>query len=418
MKNKILIHICLLAMILVTSSCTPVVDAPTSAPTSENTPTQTLTPYPTPTPTKTLVPTSTPTPTPAPLPACIELKNEEITFDEGTIILAEYNYSTLWDLKSSKRIYLGISGYVAISPDYEKFAYISGNYVIVASADGTWLHKYPAFQSWSGVIAWLNTDKLLIERSEATYRNPGALSQVIVLDLATGDFDIIHHDEFPDIVFSTYRGIGPDWLGNLAFLPNSKLSYAVYAKDSDVRSIILWDRVQQKEVVNLDRFGFGSSPEWNKDGDYFITSGSVEEENIPYYEWSEDLFLVQTDGVIKNLTNLAVKYHSIVSGYALSPDENRVAFWLNFRKSNNWGWRLAILDMETGALSNYCTNMGRGYTPHAPFWSPDGNYLLFSSYDSPNYLHTWSVSILDKENRNSMEISQTAWPDGWLHSVP
>ena len=56
MKNNILIHICLLAMILVTSSCTPVVDTPTPSPIVVNTPTPTPSPSATPENTATLTP--------------------------------------------------------------------------------------------------------------------------------------------------------------------------------------------------------------------------------------------------------------------------------------------------------------------------------------------------------------------------
>jgi hypothetical protein len=66
MKRKILIHICLLTMILVTSSCTPVVDTPTPAPIDVNTSTpktvlNTATPTHLPTKTPTSIPTLTPT---------------------------------------------------------------------------------------------------------------------------------------------------------------------------------------------------------------------------------------------------------------------------------------------------------------------------------------------------------------------
>ncbi|MCJ7696685.1 MAG: hypothetical protein MUO40_14845 [Anaerolineaceae bacterium] len=338
--------------------------------------------------------------------------------------MATHKYFMLQDLKTSKLTYLGYSGYhYAISPDQERFAYIAGDYVIVASANGTWLQRFPSYEKWSGVIAWLNSGKLLIEESEWTPRNSGLLSSIIVLDLDSGKFETIYPIEFPSIVPNLYKNIGPEWLGKIVFLPNADLSYIVYATGYDEKSIALWDRVNQNEVVRINVFSnldWGSLPEWSKNGDFFITSGIPEWDSNHLDYGPKDLLIVQTDGVIKNLTNLATSFETAERGYTLSPNDEKVAFWLATDFQSEYGpqtWQMAIIDLESGSLVTYCAYAGRTDWPIKPIWSPDGDKLLLTSWDDFNEYPS-GVSIFDIENLSIIEISEDTVGVGWLHSVP
>lgn len=375
--------------------------------------------------------TLTITPTPAYAPQkCIEVKNEASPLNEGALILRTDKHFVLQNLKTSKIIQLESPVYsYGISPDHEKFAYIAGNHVNVVLADGAKINRFPASEKWQGVIAWLNTDKLLIEQKEWSPQDPGQLSPIIVLDIKAGTFESISPNEFPNIVFSTYKGLGPEWLGNLAFLPNSELSYVVYAAwmpGTQEQLIILWDKIQQKEIGRIKTLGrndWESLPEWSRSGNFFITSSIPDGKNLPYATGGKELLLVQKDGVIKKLTNLTTAYKARERGYALSPDEDQVAFWLatdyqSNTKIEDQTWQLAILNLTSNTLSTYCIFGGRTPYPEKPIWSPDGNQLLLTSYNAYENNSDMRVSIFDTKNYKIFEISQNASGVGWLRSIP
>ena len=76
---------------------------------------------------------------------------------------------------------------------------------------------------------------------------------------------------------------------------------------------------------------------------------------------------------------------------------------------------LAVLDMSTKTVTNYCITTTENYLDYPFLWSPDSLQLVFETRDAEGKRTTILVDI--KANRASV-IGEELWPRFWLPDLP
>lgn len=138
------------------------------------------------------------------------------------------------------------------------------------------------------------------------------------------------------------------------------------------------------------------------------------DDNLPYVA-GNDLLLVSREGIIQRLTYLTTQYDALESGYAFSPDEQSIAFWLaTDYKLSETEWRFAILDIPSGKVTNYCLSGGNANSPSPAVWSPDGRYVMLTREDHTFTTLTTKVMIVDLVNNTVADLTEDAIGMGWM----
>ena len=101
-----------------------------------------------------------------------------------------------------------------------------------------------------------------------------------------------------------------------------------------------------------------------------------------------------------------------IDSLSWSPDGDKIAFWLHDRKANS---TLMVTDHAIGNTVNYCIlNVAAASCPisfSAPFWSPDGKYLMIENRYATGKN---KVLVVDPSNNSSFPIAENASPVGWM----
>src|SRR5262249_34934011 len=128
---------------------------------------------------------------------------------------------------------------------------------------------------------------------------------------------------------------------------------------------------------------WGDTPLWTPDGKQFIIATNLDTTH-PLAS-AQEFFAVSRDGEIRQLTHFMDYYQEIeiLDDYSLSPNGKLLAFWIRAKPSQFDNPRLAVLNIETGEVTNYCIKgdpfPDNGVYPDIPAWSPDGTQLLVIS---------------------------------------
>jgi hypothetical protein len=193
--------------------------------------------------------------------------------------------------------------------------------------------------------------------------------------------------------------------------------------------VLLWDVVNNREITRLLTMDlFGSYPIWLPDYNQFLIAANLDTSNARAP--TNDFYLVSRDGEINQLTHLW-EYNRDVEIYpqmSLSPNGRYVAFWLRMTPSLFEDDRLAVLDIATRQVTNYClpgetfrNNRGleiRDYQMDggdAPVWSPDSTQLIIIQRDPENRSIRWNV-VIDLSSEVAIKIGEELEPVGWMKS--
>jgi Tol biopolymer transport system component len=110
----------------------------------------------------------------------------------------------------------------------------------------------------------------------------------------------------------------------------------------------------------------------------------------------------------------------ITDNYSMSPDGKLLAFWILAQPSPFEEAQLAVLDIDTGAVTNYCIKgdpfLDNAYGQEsllAPIWSPDSTQLLVISRPQENP-ELRRVVMVDIVNKYAAQINQDMEPVGWM----
>ncbi len=186
----------------------------------------------------------------------------------------------------------------------------------------------------------------------------------------------------------------------------------------DGNYIALWNLQSQETITTIHSYArvgpYGTQPVWSPSGDEFIMS-LFHEGQDDSNSWYTELYRISQDGEQHQITNLRAYYteYLFVQEYQWSPDESQVAFWLWYTQNGQEKAQLAVIDMETYQVTNYCID-DRWFTSRELIWSPDGHQIVVDA----KYGEEAAVLLLDLENQRIYRIAKDLWARGWLISSP
>jgi Tol biopolymer transport system component len=137
----------------------------------------------------------------------------------------------------------------------------------------------------------------------------------------------------------------------------------------------------------------------------------------------EELMGMSRDGLLKRLTYLTTTYVAHPGAMSLSPDGRYIAYWLTIEAGPYPGERLAVADLLTGNVRNYCIagypdrSFGKSFPP---VWSPDGKSLAvtFPVRMQDSNMFDTNVLVLDLEREVAAQVAESAAVSGWMLPAP
>lgn len=345
---------------------------------------------------------------------CLEINSNlpKIGMYAGTIVLAGYSETPTYLLDLSTMDMKTLLGekdeksiFWTVSPDRKWLAYylLSSEELIVENIGGKEqpiTHHWE--QHWVAILQWLDNQNLLISLG-------GAYS---VFNPFTGERRGLVND------FQYYAvpyGVGANWWG---VVYNPSLTRAVYPSDpafvnanGEFGKIVLWNMQTNKFVTSLSSFSnpWGWEPVWSPNGKELIIA--LGQEGPPGSSVYNELYKVSLDGQQTKLTyiNAIHSKWSMISHYSWSPDARQIAFWLDI----NLGTQLAILNLDTMLVTNYCIDLANVEEP--PIWSPDGRQLVIPTYNYSKDTVTFDIVLIDLEENVAFMLTQGNFrPVGWM----
>ena len=294
----------------------------------------------------------------------------------------------------------GIVAY-AVSPDQKTLAYKtyaqSGISLTLTDAINSHEHMIFSQQADYGLYYWLNNDELLL----------GKDGQQVIFNPYTREKYGYTIDDFPD--FDTYNQYNI-WVGF-----NPKATLAIYKNNGGNTSLL---DIAQKRLLGEVRDAEQRAPiaRWTLNGNQAAIVGAAQV-GEHWVEAGDNIFSVSQDGQMAQLTHLAEHFGMSFGIYSLSwsPNSRYIAVWMWYSEVNNW--QLAVLDMETKQVTDYCietdpyASSGHALLKvSAPIWSPDGQQIIVEHRtDEGGY-----VVLLDITKDVAFLIAQNAVPLDWM----
>lgn len=316
--------------------------------------------------------------------------------------------------------------YFAVSPDRKHIVYVhtsnTQEKLVIATADGhiVWSEIRMSHSYWN----WLDNERLI----GVVYPTNGTPS-VFLLSPFAGKKQELRVD-YPDSKLFSDDPIGQafHWRFRNGGLPvyDPTLTRALYpecdsqcqdriSKGNSEKPIALWDLETDQVIARIMTMDdYGNTPLWTPDGRQFIIATNMSLDKNDFY--GSEFFAVSRDGEVKQLTDFIDSYEvvNISNSYSLSPNGKLLAFWILTAPSQYEGTRLAVLNIETGEVINYCI---QSYGSVDPIWSPDGTQLLVFIHDvQPQSIPR--VVLVDLIDNYAAQIAEAgdAVPMGWMGS--
>lgn len=207
-------------------------------------------------------------------------------------------------------------------------------------------------------------------------------------------------------------------LGDSTVLYNSSLNFVVYPRlEEDSRTyVVLWDLQANHLLAKVRDIAksFSYNPLWSPDQkEIYVAVVDKWDSDTPDNS-IEDFFSLGWDGQVRQLTDFGTSFVDTYIGSAsLSLNGKKIAFWLQARPSPYKEPQLAVLDLETQQVTNYCIPGSYRSSFTSPVWSLDGRYLAIQSQHEPNA--GWIILVDTQEGWGAQvaEIAQ-GWPAGWM----
>ena len=289
---------------------------------------------------------------------------------------------------------------VGVSPDGQTLAYSWFNNATskweLALIDST---GQPQNVAWSsdqdfGFQGWLNNKQLIVRYSKYIVIDPYQNSQVSYSFQDFPEFNLYHSDFY------------------VSFDP--LLSKAIY-RNGEINVLDL----DSKTIITQIKDGYDRTPivSWQLSGEQAAVVSSIPtEQNL--HGLPDEIFLVEKDGQVKQLTHLYDMFGLplTINSLSWSPDGSKVAFWLHDKEGNT---TLMVTNYPTGNSVNYCilNVLGASYpiSVSKPIWSPDGKYLMVENRFTTNKN---KVLIIDLSTNSAFPIAENASPVGWMIEKP
>lgn len=263
-------------------------------------------------------------------------------------------------------------------------------------------------------LYWLNEEdllvNLLIEKNPLVLLSPFENKQEIIEPFPTESVKPFDHELIYDWGFYAYHKLVYNGDRTRALYP--------FSENGEPR-IAIHDMTANKDLaIYSTNKGWGVSPKWSPSGDQIAvalnTNSSFRTDGIDKYE----IFIIGHDGDKLYSTNLSDFETSIyVSSLSWSPNGNYIAFWYTTGKSVHENLELAVLDIKTKKITNYCIIKNKEThswkrNDISPIWSPDGSSLLIEVPDNTD--QTPNSIIVDIVNVKAFLIKPGFIPVGWM----
>lgn len=155
---------------------------------------------------------------------------------------------------------------------------------------------------------------------------------------------------------------------------------------------------------------WSSAPVWSPDGRQVLVTGVAGFPDVN--AGSVELFSISYDGEVKQLTDFGTYGANIsVNSSSWSPDGKFIAFWM---------WRdqigvehLAVLNVDTQEVVDYCIPGMDAPLSDPPIWSPDSQQLIVHDPRQDN-----PVILVDISQNKAAVVGTNLEPHFWLKTVP
>jgi Tol biopolymer transport system component len=213
------------------------------------------------------------------------------------------------------------------------------------------------------------------------------------------------------------------WYGASSPIYDPTLTRAVYGAGFHDSSnlihpvIALWDTQSSQKIWERETIDWGDTPIWTSDGQQFLMAANLDPKETR--DFADEFFAIGRDGEVRQLTHFMDYYHhvDIHDNYSLSPNGRLLAFWIYAQPSLYEEPRLAVLNLETNEVINYCIKgdafADNEYGPQMSLWSPDSTQLLIVSRP-PEDTKTRQVVVVDILHNYAAKIDADMEPQGWM----
>lgn len=315
---------------------------------------------------------------------------------------------------------INITPNFAVSPDGELIVYLASTItngvtqlnLIIANGNFQTINSIPWNDHWSRILGWTADQKIIVSSSRTETISPSFVSYTLI-DPISGGQQSFHLGISDFIDGSLYDA--PYWESWYGVLVDPTLKWAVYPKQSNVNAEMytyaLWDISNNKSVFDLEKifssfwFFINASPmpSWSSDGGQFAFVGQHQDESPGEIE----LFSVNVNGDILQLTNLSSIGYVLPSFHSWSPDNSLIAFSITPRGSDVGN--IAIVNAVTLDVTDLCLSINVQEPP--PIWSPNGKqFLVVDRYDEGHQ----RVLLVDIEKNIVFPVVADAEPIGWM----
>ena len=413
----------LVTLFLLLSACTPVVDTPTPAPIAVNTATPTtVLNTTTPQPAQTDLPpvlTNTPAATPVLQPeidVTIRYVNTQYELPglSGKLaisIMGLSNLAYLQNLKTNEQIFLGdldwdFSIIISVSPDRELLVLLSdlSQYYIV-DKNGNILQQINQISPTSGIDGWLDNNRLIVV-DDWDNKDYYRLAFTTLMNIYSSEI-VPLEPLYPD--FGT---LATNWGNNLAIY-HPQLPLAVYpAAINRSQTINIYDLEKQQVRVEIPAIIWETErPRWSPDGKYLLLAGVLNNSDPDKHK---EIYLFDTEG--RNVFTTLFANHTPkeeFKGFSWSPNSQKIAFWI--KDYSGPIYQLAILDVNSGTVTQYDLFTHGGNSGGPPIWSPDSQFVAVEqAMDFNATLVTTTLLHLDSGNAFDFSTDPDLRLDGWV----
>jgi hypothetical protein len=229
-------------------------------------------------------------------------------------------------------------------------------------------------------------------------------------------------------IASDYPGNSSPWGTEMKFIYSDvvydpTLNLAIYPEvNADGSFVTLWDRNSQTAVARLEELGiFYHNPIWLPGGKQFVisvTHSATRRDDIDGWYLRDEWFSIDRTGEINQLTHFGDHFtEADIEGASISPNGRYLAFWLAVNPSPYPGSNLAVLDLETRQVINYCVPGSPAKFPLEPVWSPDSRYIALVDYYDRKSSDSHVILVNPTEGW-AAQIADNLTADGWMVTSP